>query len=306
MPTHRVLQMLATLVMAAGSVMRCADAATPAATQTTVSGSTLNWTPPRAELRAQVGPQLKVPGTLNVGMAVGYSPFEFFEEGAMNIQGVDAELARAVGEVLGLRVNLMNIPYDSLGPSLKTRRIDVIWSGEGDTRLKEANFDYVDYVDNKLAILVRKGNPKGIHGLLDLCGRSVATGKTSATFIAYIEKTSQDCSSHGKPPVQMLQFGSSNDVDLAVRSGRADAAFNAYAQALVINALPNAGSELAAPPLPLTPIGVAVPKHSAIAGIIRDALSQVVASGRYEQILRKYQIWDCCRLPSISLNAAAM
>jgi polar amino acid transport system substrate-binding protein len=293
-PRCRSSWRIASLALAAVTLM-------PAAGRTQAPAVT-----PDMQLRARLPADIQTRGVLNVGMAVGYAPFEYFSENGSAITGLDADLARAVGEVLGIRVSLMNIAYDSLGPSLKTHRIDLIWSGEGDTHLKEQNFDYVDYLDNKLAILVRKGNPRNIHSLSDLCGHTVATGKTSMAFIAYIEKTSVECQHLSKSPLHMLQFGSANDVDLAVRSGRADAAFNAYPQAVFVSSLPAAGTEIAAPPAPLTPIGAGVLRSSALATVLRDALLQVVASGRYEQILKQHHVWECCRLPSIAINAATL
>src|SRR2546428_821754 len=64
---------------------------------------------------------------LIAGMELAYAPFEMTDTTG-NPDGVSVDLARALGEYLGRKVEIRNIPFDGLIPSLKTGKIDLIIS----------------------------------------------------------------------------------------------------------------------------------------------------------------------------------
>ncbi len=66
-------------------------------------------------------------GVLRVGMCPEYPPFESIDE-QNNIVGFDPALAQAIGEEMGVEVECLNIPWESLIAGLNNGDFDVIMS----------------------------------------------------------------------------------------------------------------------------------------------------------------------------------
>src|SRR5260370_40810762 len=64
---------------------------------------------------------------LIVGMELAYPPFEMTDPQGRPT-GVSVDLARALGKFLGLEIQIQNLPFDGLIPSLQPRKIDLIIS----------------------------------------------------------------------------------------------------------------------------------------------------------------------------------
>ncbi len=64
---------------------------------------------------------------LIVGMELAYPPFEMTDPQG-RATGVSVDLARAFGKFLGQEIQIQNLPFDGLIPSLQTRKIDLIIS----------------------------------------------------------------------------------------------------------------------------------------------------------------------------------
>src|SRR3954453_13553553 len=71
-----------------------------------------------AKVAAEVPAAVKKKGTLVVAADASYPPNEFFKPGTKKIIGVDADLADALGKVMGLKLNLENAGFDSIIPGL--------------------------------------------------------------------------------------------------------------------------------------------------------------------------------------------
>jgi ABC-type amino acid transport substrate-binding protein len=66
-------------------------------------------------------------GTLRVGVSADYPPLVFEQEG--RVMGIEADNAMAVGEIIGRKIVISNMPFESLMPALLANEIDVIMSG---------------------------------------------------------------------------------------------------------------------------------------------------------------------------------
>lgn len=116
-------------------------------------------------------------GTLTVGMELAYPPFEMTDTKGQPI-GVSIDLAKALGTALGMKVQIQNMSYDGLIPSLKTGKIDLIISSMTATPERAQSIDFSDpYLQTGLCLLVRKASP--IQGIADLdkAGMTVAVKK---------------------------------------------------------------------------------------------------------------------------------
>ncbi|MEO6054998.1 MAG: transporter substrate-binding domain-containing protein [Chthoniobacterales bacterium] len=121
--------------------------------------------------------------TLVVGMDLSYPPFETIDEQG-NPTGVSVDLAKALGEYLGKKIKIQNIPFAGLIPSLKTNKIDLIISSMTATPERRESIAFSDpYLTTGLAILVRKNSIAGMDEL-DLPGKTVVVrqGTTGQNF----------------------------------------------------------------------------------------------------------------------------
>ena len=113
-------------------------------------------------------------GVLNVGSDIAYAPFEFYQEGTEIADGLDIDMAAAIAEELGVDAEFLNTGWDGIIPALQTEDFDVIMSAMTITDERSEEIDFVAYITVGTGIVVPTGNPDGITGLADLCGKTVA------------------------------------------------------------------------------------------------------------------------------------
>jgi ABC-type amino acid transport substrate-binding protein len=118
-------------------------------------------------------------GELKVGIELSYPPMEFFNEFKQEA-GVDPELARAIGKILGVEVVFVDMTFDSLIDAVESKKVDVVISAVTITEERSQRIDFIPYLQMGTGILVNKSNPKGIRRLEDLCGNTVAVQESSS------------------------------------------------------------------------------------------------------------------------------
>ena len=79
---------------------------------------------------------------LRVGVSADYPPL-IFEQGGQ-IVGIEADNARAVGEIIGRRLQLVDVPFEKLIPALLAGEIDIIMSGMSVTAQRSAQVSFTD------------------------------------------------------------------------------------------------------------------------------------------------------------------
>jgi polar amino acid transport system substrate-binding protein len=117
------------------------------------------------------------PGVLMVGMEIGYPPFEYFAEDGKTPMGFDVQLAKAVADKLGLKVEYVDTAWDGIFAGVTKGDYDVIMSAATITeaRLAVHNFSK-PYIGNAQAIVLLKNSPlkATIKSPNDLGGKGVA------------------------------------------------------------------------------------------------------------------------------------
>lgn len=96
-------------------------------------------------------------GTLTVGMEIGYPPMEYMDESGLNPMGFDVDLSYALGELLGLEVELVNTAWDGIFAGLDKAQYDVVISSVSITPERQAAYELTEpYVSNQLVIVTKK------------------------------------------------------------------------------------------------------------------------------------------------------
>jgi len=92
---------------------------------------------------------------LKVGMSADYPPLSFKQDG--RYLGIEADNARAVGEILSRRTQIVELSFDELIPAVQSGKVDVIMSGLSVTaqRSQQLQFTEAYLLVGQMAILHR-------------------------------------------------------------------------------------------------------------------------------------------------------
>lgn len=110
---------------------------------------------------------------LRVGMDLSYPPFETIDEKGKPA-GISVEIAKALGEKLGMPVRIEAMSFTGLIPALQTGRVDCVISSMTETAERKKSIDFSDpYLSIGLALLVSAQSPITSVADLDQPGRRV-------------------------------------------------------------------------------------------------------------------------------------
>jgi polar amino acid transport system substrate-binding protein len=241
------------------------------------------------QVEALVPSAIKTKGAVTVAMDATYPPDEYIASDGHTVIGLDADLGHALGQAMGIKWNLVNAHFDTIIPGLQSGKYDIGNSSFTDTKAREKVVNFVDYFKAGEAFYVKAGTPSTITSLASLCGKSVAveSGTTEQT-----DATSQStaCAAAGKPKVSVQTYGTQDEANLAVSSGRADAGFADSQVAAWIVKESNGVFKLSGQAFALAPYGIAVPKTSGMTTAVLAAMKAIMAEGTYSQILAKWGV----------------
>ncbi len=247
-------------------------------------------------------------GVIRVGSDIEYPPIEFYEEGTKTIHGVDWDIAQAMGKELGVTFKFTNdTDFKGLIGSLNSGRYDIIMSAMNDTSERRGNgVDFIDYFLAGSSMLVKKGNPKKIESVDSLCGTTVAVQKGTVQETDILGPQVTKCAASGKP-LEVLTFEKDADAVQQVLNGRAVANLEDFPVAAYNALTSNNGKdfEVAGEQIGSGPYGIAVPStQPALRDALQNALKAIIASGRYDEILAKWNV-TAGALKTAALNGGA-
>ncbi|CEP78574.1 basic amino acid ABC transporter substrate-binding protein [Defluviitoga tunisiensis] len=120
--------------------------------------------------------------TYKVGTEASFPPFEYVENG--QFVGFDIDLIREIGKLKGFNVEVIDISFDSLIPSLTTGNIDIIAAGMTITEDRQKVVDFtIPYYSGDQSILVRKDSDFDITVLFGNHKIGVQTGTTGDLWV---------------------------------------------------------------------------------------------------------------------------
>lgn len=158
-------------------------------------------------------------GYFTLGLDADFAPMGFTQDDG-KIVGFDIDLANAVAEKMGVKVEVKPIDWDSKSMELSTGKIDVIWNGFSitDERRQEVLFSN-PYLSTKQSVIVKAGSD--IKTKADLAGKKIALqdGSTSEDAVKADAKTYESIGDDN-----ISRFKENSQVLMEVDAGRADAA----------------------------------------------------------------------------------
>jgi polar amino acid transport system substrate-binding protein len=252
-------------------------------------------------------------GAVKAATDAPYAPFEMFtEEGSDELTGVDVDLGHAIGAKLGIDVEFEQQAFDGIIPALQAGNFDLTISAMTSSVERMEVLTFVDYSASGTGILTSAGNPEGIEGYLDLCGKPVAAQAATSQVDLVNDVWQGECKAEGLDPIELSEFPSDADAQLAITSGKAVASLLTKPSAGYVAKTTNDGGTFEVVEDPEAPngydatlngIGV-LKENEEFAEAIRAALQSLIDDGTYEAILDQYGVTGI-GIDEATINGAA-
>ena len=179
----------------------------------------------------------------------------------------------------------MNIGFDGIIPSLDVGDFDVLISAMTITDERSEVIDFVPYITVGTGIVVPAGNPDGITGVADLCGKTVAV-QIGTIQIDILDVQNALCAEE----INIVIFDTNPVAVEDVRTGGSDANFSDFPVAAEDAALSDGALEVVDTQIDPEPYGLGVRKTSTeLNQALADALQAIIDNGVYAGILAD---WD--------------
>jgi polar amino acid transport system substrate-binding protein len=239
-----------------------------------------------APVMTDAGYKLVKPGTLTVYTNAEFEPFEYLD--GDEIVGFDVDLANAIGEKLGLQVEILNRNFDTIIPAVAGGKgCDVGIAGissDDPERMKMVDFSDAYYTDDQ-AIAVMKGGTvtsENVDSELNKEGVRIAV-QSGTTGETHIEEYF--------PNAEAVAYTMTTECFAAMQAGQVDAVCTnlavvesniegTYSDAEIVKTVAT-GENYA----------IAISKDNpALTAAINEALAELKADGTIEQLLAKYEL----------------
>jgi polar amino acid transport system substrate-binding protein len=234
----------------------------------------------------KVPAKFKSKGSLIVAADASYAPNEFIGDDGKTVEGMDADLAKALASEMGLKAQVKNATFDSIIPGLASNKYDLGMSSFTDTKEREKTVDFVTYFSAGTSFYVKAQGGPTVNTLADLCGKTVAVEK-GTTQQTDAEAQSKKC---GGRAVKVLTFPDQNGANLAISSGRAQVGMADSPVAAYQIKQSSGQFKLVGQPYGTAPYGIALPKNSGLAAPVKAALEELIKNGQYMSILKRWGI----------------
>lgn len=226
--------------------------------------------------------------TLTIASDLTYPPYAYFQDKVPS--GFDADFSRLMAKHLNLDANIVDTRFADLVVGLRANRFDVVASALYMTPERAKLINYVPYLKTGSSLIALTKNNQRPTNPEMLCGLKVSTIK-AASWTPKLDRVSQSyCRAQGKPAITVLEFPTSPEALMALRSSAADVMMedSAVAHQLVQTMK---GELLVTSPELLYSIVIALgvnQRNAELSESLTQALQRATESGEYAQLLEKY------------------
>jgi His/Glu/Gln/Arg/opine family amino acid ABC transporter permease subunit len=122
--------------------------------------------------------RLQAAGVLRVGTEGVYAPFSYHDQ-SDQLVGYDVDVAKAVGDKLGVQVEFVETPWDSMFAALESNRFDIVANQVTINDERKKLYDLSDPYAIGQGVIVTRADDNSIKSLADLKGKVAAENPTS-------------------------------------------------------------------------------------------------------------------------------
>ena len=223
--------------------------------------------------------------TLTMATSADFPPYEFYEN--EQIVGIDAEIAAAIAEELGMELKIEDMDFDSIVPSIQSGKADIGMAGLTVTEDRKVAVDFSDsYATGIQVIIVPEDSP--ITSYDDLAN-NIGTYKIGVQLATTGDIYATDTPENGGFGMENVEeYTKGPDAILALTSGKIDAVIidNEPAKAFVEA---NPGLKILDTEYVVEDYAIATSKDNPeLTEQINTALKKLVEDGTVQSILDKY------------------
>lgn len=217
-----------------------------------------------------------LPKTIRVGTEGVYPPFSFHEGGKLT--GYDVEYFREIGKRLGVNVQFVETPWDSMFAGLDSGRIDLIANQVSKNPERVAKYALSDTYVTTTGVVVTKESDNSIKKLSDIKGKKAAQNITS------------DWANTAKGAgASIVSVEGMDKAAALLQEGRVDTFVNdELAVKYYLATHDNSGLKIAATTSDKSESVFAAKKNSAIIPAVNGAIKQMEADGTAASLYDKY------------------
>lgn len=231
---------------------------------------------------------IKSAGVLRVGTEGVYAPYSFHDASqGGQLAGYDVDVARAVADKLGVRVEFVETSWDSIFAALEADRFDVVANEVTITDERKAKYDLSEPYSIAEGVIVTRKDDNSIKSLADLKGKRAAESPTSNW--AEVAR---------KAGAEIESVDGFTQAISVLNDGRVDVVVNDSITVLAYQAEhPDAPIKVAAKTGEQSDQAFAARKDSGLLPELNEALSELRADGTLTKISDKYLDVDLSKGP---------
>ncbi len=228
-------------------------------------------------------------GVVRIGIEATYPPMAYKDPATNERRGFNVDLVTEIAKVLGLRIQWEEMAFAQLIPALTTNRIDFSGSSMTDLPSRRDRLSFVDYVSTGPQIFAMTAQSGDINQPTDLCGKAIATPRTTAYFPTLQAWSQANCVAQGRPAITVVGTEGATATRTDLRQNRVQAAVLGAEYVVYLGQQEPGAIKAIGTPIGRNMSGLAFPKESTV---LRDAvaaaLDRLIADGTYMALLKKH------------------
>jgi ABC-type amino acid transport substrate-binding protein len=122
---------------------------------------------------------VKASGVLRVGTEGVYSPFSYHDPATGQLVGYDVDVARAVADKLGVKVEFVETPWDAIFAALEANRFDVVANEVTINDERKQKYDLSEPYSVGEGVIVTRADDSSVKSLDDIKGKVAGETATS-------------------------------------------------------------------------------------------------------------------------------
>jgi polar amino acid transport system substrate-binding protein len=224
--------------------------------------------------------------TLDAAIGDKFPPV-YFRDANDNIVGFTPDLAAKVSTMLNVKFKFQAVSFAAVLPGVQSGKYQLALSSADITDVRVATVDMIPVTSGGYTLMVRTDASNPPSDLASACGKTVAitAGGNEANILA--DQSKKLCKAGAV--ITVSTFPDQVNAGLAVKSGRADAAFIGANTAGYMQTN-DPGWKLVGDPIVFNNQGWIVPKGSGLGPALAAAINQMIADGTYQQLLDKWHL----------------
>ena len=246
--------------------------------------------------------EIKEYGTLVIATNAEFEPFEYFDKDGKTIIGWDMDIARELARLLGVKIDIQHMEFDSVLSAVSTGRAHIAMAGISINPTRDETVDFSENVFDSTQMIIVRSDNTDIQDAFDLEGKVVGgqNGTVGLQLAQMSEDWAYDFDDEGNPildspilgkPAQAKGFPSGALAVTDLINGKLDAVIlDKYPAEAIVSKAENAGKvKILETPVFEDAYAFAVSEgNKALADWINSAIAEMKESGFWEQNMTKY------------------